>query len=134
MPSTKVVLVIDDDADIREAIRDLLATEGFGVAEARDGGAGLAYLRSNAAPGVILLDWNMTPVGGADFMTEFSRDANLAPIPVVLLTADARAEDKARVHGLSILLTKPIDVQRLLDLAGRYCGDGPTAPRPASSP
>jgi two-component system chemotaxis response regulator CheY len=121
MPPRKLVLVIDDDTDIREAIRDLLAVEGFGVAEARDGGTGLAYLRANAPPGVILLDWNMAPIGGADFMEEFSRDASISRIPVVLLTADARAEEKARAHGLSILLTKPIDVERLLAIAGRYC-------------
>jgi CheY-like chemotaxis protein len=115
-------LVVDDDRDIREAITDLLAVEGYGTAEARDGGAGLAYLRSHPRPGVILLDWNMAPVSGADFMSEFSRDASLADIPVVLLTADTRAEEKARAQGLSILLTKPIDVERMLAIASRYCG------------
>lgn len=122
MPSRRIVLVIDDDRDIREAIRDLLDVEGYEAAEARDGGAGLAYLRSHSPPGVILLDWNMAPMSGADFMSEFSRDARLAQIPVVLLTADVRAEEKARAQGLSTLLTKPIDVEQLLAIASRCCG------------
>ena len=122
MPPHKVVLIIDDDRDIREAIGDLLGVEGYQTAEARDGGSGLAYLRSHPPPGVILLDWNMAPVGGADFLSEFARDTSLAGIPVVLLTADVRAEEKARVLGLSTLLTKPVDVDLLLALAGRYCG------------
>jgi CheY-like chemotaxis protein len=114
-------LILDDDNDIREAVRDLLEVEGYGTAEARDGGAGLAYLRSHPSPGVILLDWNMAPVSGAEFMSEFSRDASLADIPVVLLTADVRAETKARAFGVSTRLAKPVDADRLLAIAGRYC-------------
>jgi CheY-like chemotaxis protein len=125
MPPRKLVLILDDDNDIREAIRDLLEVEGYGTAEARDGAAGLAYLRSNAQPGVILLDWNMAPVSGADFMSEFSRDTSLAAIPVVLLTADVRAEPKARAFGVSTHLGKPIDADRLIAIAARYCGDSP---------
>jgi CheY-like chemotaxis protein len=122
VPPRKVVLIIDDDSDIREAIRDLLEVEGYGTAEARDGGAGLAYLRAHAAPGVILLDWNMAPVSGAEFMSEFSRDARLAEIPVVLLTADVRAQAQARALGLSTCLAKPIDADRLIAIAARHCG------------
>lgn len=121
MPPSKLVLILDDDNDIREAIRDLLELEGYGTAEARDGRAGLAYLRSHSPPGVILLDWNMAPVSGAEFMSEFSRDARLADIPVVLLTADVRAETKARAFGLSTRLAKPVDADRLVAIAARYC-------------
>jgi CheY-like chemotaxis protein len=115
------VLIVDDDDDIREAVRELLYLEGYDTAEARDGGTGLAYLRAHPAPGVILLDWNMAPVGGADFMAEFSQDAALSAIPIVLLTADVRAEAKAQQLGLSSFLAKPIDVDRLLGIAARYC-------------
>lgn len=121
MPARKLVLIIDDDDDIRQGLRDLLSLDGYGTAEARDGGAGLAYLRSQPAPGVILLDWNMAPIGGAGFLAEFSRDENLAVIPLVLLTADAGAEAKARQLGLSSFLTKPIDIQRLMAIAAQYC-------------
>jgi CheY-like chemotaxis protein len=116
--------VIDDDRDIREAIRDLLAVDGYDIAEARDGGAGLAYLRSHPRPGVILLDWNMAPMNGGQFMAEFSSDPELSVIPVVLLTADIRAEEKARARGIKSLVKKPIDVDVLLAIASRYCDVG----------
>jgi CheY-like chemotaxis protein len=120
----KVVFVIDDDNDIREAIRDLLATEGYGTAEARDGSSGLAYLRSHPLPGVILLDWNMAPMNGAAFVSELSRDEALSGIPVVVLTADVRAEKAARAQGLSSLVLKPIDADELLEIARCHCNVG----------
>ena len=127
MPPRRLLLVIDDDRDIREAIRDLLAVDGYEIAEARDGGAGLAYLRSHPPPGAILLDWNMGPMNGGEFMARFSNDPELSSIPVVLLTADIRAEEKARARGIQSLLKKPIDVDVLLALASRYCDEGTAA-------
>ena len=63
MPARKLVLIIDDDRDIREAIGDLLGIEGYQTAEARDGGSGMTYLRSHPAPGVITCSsWNMAPL------------------------------------------------------------------------
>src|SRR5436190_7866172 len=118
---SKLVFVIDDDKDIREAIHDLLAIEGYGTAEARDGSTALAYLRSHPPPGVILLDWNMAPMNGAAFMSELSHDAALSPIPVVVLTADVRVEGAARAQGLSSVIMKPIDVDQLLEVARRHC-------------
>ena len=131
MPPSKLVLVIDDDSDIREAIHDLLMVEGIGTAEARDGSSGLEYLRSNRPPGVILLDWNMAPMNGAAFMSEVSRDAALSRIPVVVVTADVRAGQTARAQGLGTLLMKPIDPDQLLEIARRHCdGDASVPARP----
>jgi len=121
MQHDKLVLVIDDDPDIREAISDFLTMEGIGTAEARDGSTGLTYLRSHRAPGVILLDWNMAPMNGAAFMSEVSRDAALSQIPVVVVTADFRASQTARAQGLSSFLMKPINPDRLLEIARRHC-------------
>jgi len=129
VPPSKLVLIIDDDSDIREAIRDLLTVEGIDAAEARDGSSGLEYLRANLPPGVILLDWNMAPMNGAAFMSELSRDAALSRIPVVVVTADARAGQTARAQGLSTLLMKPIDPEQLLEIARRHCnGEGSSPP------
>ena len=88
------VLVVEDDPDISSAIRDTLADEGYEVVEARDGQAALDYLHSNPLPPLILLDWNMAPMNGSRFMTEVAKDASLSAIPVVLLTADTKADEK----------------------------------------
>ncbi|HEX9296594.1 MAG TPA: response regulator [Polyangiaceae bacterium] len=115
------VLVVDDDADVREAIRDTLEQEGYVAAEARDGGEALSYLRSNAAPSLILLDWNMAPMNAPQFMEEFANHPGSDDIPVVLLTADARVEQKAQGKGYVGFIKKPVKLQLLFDMLQRYC-------------
>jgi CheY-like chemotaxis protein len=119
--STKTVLVVDDDLDIREALRDMLTYEGYQISEASDGLSALRHLRTNAQPGLILLDWNMAPMNGREFMAEFARDPGLSSIPVVLLTADLRAQEKAIGNGFVGLLGKPVDIDALFALVARYC-------------
>jgi CheY-like chemotaxis protein len=115
------VLLVDDDADIREAMRDLLAEEGYGTIEATDGRDALEYLRNNPAPPLILLDWNMVPMNGHQFMAEVAVDPLLSQIPVVLLTADARALEKATSHRFVGYLTKPVDLDSLFGVLAQYC-------------
>lgn len=122
MPSTKgPVLVVDDDADIREAIRDALEQEGHTVAEVRDGSDALNYLQSNPWPPLILLDWNMAPMNAPQFMEEFAKHPAFGTIPVVLLTADARADEKAKIRGFVSHLRKPVKLDTLLAVVSRYC-------------
>lgn len=116
------VLLVDDDADLREAIRDTLADEGYETIEAKDGGEALDYLRANPAPPLILLDWNMAPMNGLEFMAEAAKDPAISKIPVVLLTADARAPDKSKTAQFVGYLMKPINLDALFDLLYRYCG------------
>ena len=92
MPRTdRPVLVVDDDPDMREALKDTLASEGYRTELAGDGQEALDYIRSKPMPSVILLDWNMAPMSGPQFMVELAKErATVAAIPVVLVTADAR--------------------------------------------
>jgi CheY-like chemotaxis protein len=122
VPPARRVLVVDDDPDLLEAMHDALTSEGYDSVEASDGEAALGYLRSNPAPGLILLDWNMSPMNGEQFMSELSRDGALVNVPVVLLTADARLEDKVRSNVFAASLRKPIDLEALFTLVGGYCG------------
>ena len=121
MPSDKRVLLVDDDPDIREAIRDTLADEGYETIEARDGQEALDYLRSHPVPPLVLLDWNMTPVNGPQFMAEAAKDPALSKVPVVLLTADARALEQSKA-GFVGCLTKPVSLDALFEVVARYCG------------
>jgi CheY-like chemotaxis protein len=95
-------------------------TSGYS-AEADDGTSALEYLHSHVPPPLILLDWNMAPMNGAAFMAAVNRDRALSGIPVVLLTADARTEDKARTPGFVGYLKKPIDLDSLFAIVRRYC-------------
>ncbi len=125
MPSgaDKLVLVVDDDADIREAIQDALEQEGYAVAVAGDGGEALAFMRANPAPALVLLDWNMAPMNAEQFMAEFSQEPRFARVPVVLVTADMRANEKAQ-HGFAGILRKPMKLEALFEAVSRHCGVG----------
>lgn len=122
MPRKGPVLVVDDDTDMREAVRDTLSDEGYETHVAADGHEALEYLRAHPVPPLILLDWNMAPMNGARFMEELGSDATLASIPVVLLTANLQAAAHAASRGFVGCLTKPVDLDVLFALVGRHCG------------
>ena len=116
----KPILIIDNDRDIRESLEDSLADEGYVTAEASNGREALAYLRANDVS-LILLDWNMARIDAPAFMAELANEDRLREVPVVLLTADARASFGS-LPGYAATLTKPVDLNKLFELAVRYCG------------
>jgi CheY-like chemotaxis protein len=113
--------LVDDDPDILEALRDTLADEGYEAHEATNGQEALDYLRSHAAPPLVLLDWNMAPINGSEFMAQMAREPALSEIPVVLLTADAKAPQKSLNNGFAGYLMKPVDLDALFAVLARYC-------------
>lgn len=118
-PAAGGVLVIDDDADIREAFKLLLEASGHQLATAADGAEALALLRDGIHPRLILLDLMMPGMNGFEFRAEQLRDPVLAAIPVVIISGDGRIAEKARPLGLPWLL-KPIDLDELLETMSRY--------------
>lgn len=115
------VLVVDDDFDVRDAIGDVLELEGISAAFAADGFEALDWLRKNPAPCLILLDWMMPRCDGATFRAEQKSDPAIAQIPVVLLTADARVDEKRRTLDAHEYLRKPVDLQKLSSVIRAYC-------------
>lgn len=114
------VLVVDDDPDIRDALRELLEEEGYAAVEASDGLDALRYLGTNPPPSLILLDWNMAPMNASAFMQELIKVPGHERMVVVLLTADARAKEKAALGGYAAYLQKPVDLDVLFSLLERY--------------
>src|SRR5262245_23155992 len=82
-----LVLVVDDDEEIRNALTEFLSDEGYGVVSASNGREALASLREGVHPSVILLDLMMPVMDGWDFRAEQLRDPGLRDIPVVVITA-----------------------------------------------
>jgi CheY-like chemotaxis protein len=121
-----LILVIDDEAEIRFLISELLVDEGYTVAQATNGREALAYLQTaNPLPCVILLDLMMPLMNGWDFL--YARQSNpvFAPIPIVAISAFRALAESAAVLGIQGVLDKPFDMDRLLATVQRYC---PTAP------
>jgi CheY-like chemotaxis protein len=115
------ILVVDDDADIRDAIAEVLQEEGYESVAVGDGVSALQYLDNHSQPCMILLDWNMAPMNGREFMEAMRDQEQLASVPVVLVTADGRAEDKARQIRAAASLKKPLDIEALFQLASDFC-------------
>jgi CheY-like chemotaxis protein len=109
-----LVLLVDDDAGLRDALAALLAAVGYGVISACDGEEALAISRSGVAPTVILLDLAMPRKDGQQFRAEQVRDTTLAAIPVIILSADRDARQKAAALGVGACLAKPADGDELL--------------------
>ena len=93
------VLIVDDDADLRRLVRQLLERDGYKVAEAENGREALAVL-PEIAPGLILLDLMMPEMDGFEFVIELRRHEESRQIPVIVITArDLSAEDRQRLNG-----------------------------------
>lgn len=90
MPPT--VLVVDDEPDIREAVSDVLADEGYEVVGARDGVEAMKKLKA-CHPAVVLLDLMMPGMNGWEFCAVQHADPDVAGIPVVVASALGRVAD-----------------------------------------
>ena len=107
------ILVAEDEANIREALADLLESEGYGVRAAADGAEALAEY-GKKRPDLLLLDVNMPKMNGFDVCREIRRtDARL---PIVMLTARVEEIDKVRglERGATDYVTKPYGMNELL--------------------
>jgi CheY-like chemotaxis protein len=115
------LLVVEDDPDIREALRLVLETEGYPVTTAGDGAEAMRQLQAATPPCLILLDLMMPVMDGWQFRDAQQRDPALAAIPVVVISADGRVPQKAASIGAAGYLKKPVDFDTLVDVVRRYC-------------
>jgi CheY-like chemotaxis protein len=110
------VLVVDDISEVRDSLVDLLEAAGFEVACADGGSTALHYLadhRGAEAADVILLDYALGDMTGAEFLATKASRPELAPIPIVFVTGDAKARAAATAWGHDCL-GKPLAVDDLL--------------------
>jgi CheY-like chemotaxis protein len=113
------VLIVEDDADLRDMMAQLLSLEGFIAATASNGREALKYLQSGARPDVILLDLMMPVMDGWEFRRRQQADPTVSSVPVIVLSA----LDPSRASGVNAnaFLKKPLDFDRLLALVRSYC-------------
>ena len=99
--STRPILVVEDDASVRETIRRALSQDGLKVVEAENGREALERM-AEITPSLILLDIMMPELDGFGFMEELRKHEQWRPIPVVVLTAkDITATERARLQGFA---------------------------------
>jgi DNA-binding response OmpR family regulator len=111
------ILVVDDDAVVRELLRMNFELEGHDVLEAVDGASALVVVRDER-PDAVLLDVMMPAPNGFEVCAMLRDDPLTAAIPVILLTARALSVDRVRGHdaGADAYVTKPFDPLELVEL------------------
>lgn len=123
--ASHTVLLVDDERDLRESVRELIEDSGYGVAEAANGLEAREYLeRSPDRPCLVLLDLMMPVMNGWDFLAWLGTQAEpLASVPVVVLTAADRdrVEVVAKARRTAAVLPKPFRIDELLATIERYC-------------
>lgn len=122
--SARTVLIVEDNADIRETLREVLELAGYAVATAANGGEACAQLAADA-PDLIVLDLMMPVMDGWQFLDRLRADgdAAMAATPVVVVSGVVDSIDTDRLqreHGCDVL-AKPVDIDALLRIVAARC-------------
>ena len=103
------VLIVDDDCDVRDGLKELLVDAGYRPVCARHGDQALAYLRRNPTPAAILLDLFMPVMNGWEFVRRV-RATTLASIPIIAITG----AEPYWGAPVTEVLRKPLEAEALL--------------------
>jgi type II secretory ATPase GspE/PulE/Tfp pilus assembly ATPase PilB-like protein/CheY-like chemotaxis protein len=109
-----VVLLVDDEDQLRRVMRDLLEREGFAVVEAADGARALEEI-DRSAPDIVILDLNLPKVDGYKVLSQLRSREPTRNLPVIVLTAKGDEDNEVRVLelGADDFLTKPFRARAL---------------------
>jgi CheY-like chemotaxis protein len=120
--ANREVLVVEDDADLRESLSQALQDHGFTVTQAGNGQQALDLLHSGVRPGVILLDLMMPVVSGWQLRDALRHDPTFARIPQLVISAylDETEQLVLRLPP-DDCIRKPFHLRILIDAIERHC-------------
>jgi CheY-like chemotaxis protein len=110
----KMVLLVEDDPDIRDIVQDVLEAEGYDVVPASHGRQALEFLndvRDTEPPALVILDMMMPLVDGRHVLEAIRNDETLSSVPVVVMSAVAHEKPV----GAAAFLRKPFSLDTLFD-------------------
>jgi CheY-like chemotaxis protein len=113
------VLIVEDEEDLREMMREALELKGYAVVTAREGQEALSKLDGIEQLCLVLLDLLMPGMNGWDFFAKLRERPALSDIPVVVHSS---ASDRAPA-GVTRVLQKPVAFERLISVVREYCSD-----------
>jgi two-component system cell cycle response regulator DivK len=119
---SKLVLIVEDNRASLMLARDILQATGYRTLEAGTADEALALAREHL-PDLILMDIQLPHVDGVTALGWIKRDARLAAVPVVALTAFAMSDDRERFlqAGFAGYIAKPFDVADFVRDVAQYC-------------
>ncbi|MET8654579.1 MULTISPECIES: response regulator transcription factor [Nocardia] len=109
---TANLMIVDDDAEVREALRLAMEDEGYEVSEAEEAEDALTHLRSNGAPDVMIVELMLGDMDGFDCIREIRRDHDV-PIIVVSARDDTHDVVAALEAGADDYVTKPFEIKEI---------------------
>lgn len=113
----KTLLIVEDDADLQQTLKELLEIEGYTVTTASNGKEALSFLKNTQKfPDLILLDLMMPVMDGASFLEAFHKNKNFQKIPIIILSAASTMNKSLKATAI---VKKPIELTHLLEVLGR---------------
>jgi CheY-like chemotaxis protein len=120
--SQKNILIVDDDNRNIFALSAVLRSKGFTIVSAPSAMEALELLKTNGNIHVVLMDIMMPGMDGYEAISQIRSDPSIANTPVIAVTAQAMVGDreKSLEAGADAYISKPVDVDVLLDLLNKY--------------
>lgn len=111
----KSILIIEDDTEIRNSLKEVLELEGYTVFLVNNGRDALNFLNTQTPyPDIILLDMMMPVMSGYEFRNLQLADEKLSRIPTAILSAEGNLDVKVQELDVEYILKKPIDLDHLI--------------------
>ena len=117
---TAVILIVDDEANLRRTLAEILSARGYSILEAEDGAAAVKLL-CETTPDLIFSDWKMPQMGGQELLQHLRVEPRLASIPIIVITAfgSSHTAIEAVRLGAYDFVTKPFDLDEIVLAAER---------------
>ncbi len=118
----KSIMLVDDESDLRSAVRTLLEMEGFAVHEAENGRVALEFLNQGLRPDLLLVDLMMPEMDGASLCRAIRRDPLICGLRLLVVSGRHDAAQQAASCGADGFLGKPVTYENLLAAVRGYIG------------
>ena len=115
------VVVVEDDQDFSDAVRDVLTDEGYSASAFDTPEDALEWLLAGHRPAVVLLDLHTSGMSAQRFQALLISEGRLRDLPVIIVSGDPRVRAIARTVGASAAFEKPVDLERLLRIVDDCC-------------
>lgn len=116
--NTKKILIVDDDEGILEVTKIILERIDYAVEV--DNGKNVAAMVKTFKPNLVLLDLKMAGVDGRDVCRQLKKNNLTKHIPVIIMAADMRTDEKAQEAGANAFIRKPFDIEDLERLVKKH--------------